>query len=106
MDHAGAGRRGADDPRLPAREHGPVGRADREVAGPAPDRRPRAPRVIVDRSLRSLGRQPNGKLVGDVAYAAAAARAAWITPVPGGVGPMTRACLLENTVLSAELTAK
>jgi len=53
-----------------------------------------------------INRQPNGKLVGDVAYAAAAARAAWITPVPGGVGPMTRACLLENTVLSAELTAK
>ena len=42
------------------------------------------------------------KLVGDVAYADAATRAAAITPVPGGVGPMTIACLLKNTVLSAE----
>lgn len=41
------------------------------------------------------------RLVGDVAYAAAAARAGWITPVPGGVGPMTIACLLRNTVLAA-----
>ncbi len=40
----------------------------------------------------------DGKLVGDVEYAAAAARAAWITPVPGGVGPMTVAMLLANTV--------
>ncbi|MDZ4778515.1 MAG: bifunctional methylenetetrahydrofolate dehydrogenase/methenyltetrahydrofolate cyclohydrolase FolD [Alphaproteobacteria bacterium] len=41
------------------------------------------------------------RLVGDVAYDAAAARAGWITPVPGGVGPMTIACLLRNTVLAA-----
>lgn len=41
------------------------------------------------------------RLVGDVDYAAAADRAAWITPVPGGVGPMTIACLLRNTVLAA-----
>ncbi|MDQ3341258.1 MAG: bifunctional methylenetetrahydrofolate dehydrogenase/methenyltetrahydrofolate cyclohydrolase FolD [Myxococcota bacterium] len=41
------------------------------------------------------------KLVGDVAYAAAAQRARAITPVPGGVGPMTIACLLENTVEAA-----
>jgi methylenetetrahydrofolate dehydrogenase (NADP+)/methenyltetrahydrofolate cyclohydrolase len=41
------------------------------------------------------------RLVGDVDYAAAAARAGWITPVPGGVGPMTIACLLRNTVLAA-----
>lgn len=41
------------------------------------------------------------RLVGDVAYAAAAQRAGWITPVPGGVGPMTIACLLRNTVLAA-----
>jgi len=46
---------------------------------------------------------PNGKskLYGDVAYAEAAAVASAITPVPGGVGPMTRACLLRNTVLAA-----
>jgi methylenetetrahydrofolate dehydrogenase (NADP+)/methenyltetrahydrofolate cyclohydrolase len=40
-------------------------------------------------------------LVGDVEYAACAAVAGAITPVPGGVGPMTIACLLENTVLAA-----
>lgn len=41
------------------------------------------------------------KLLGDVAYNEARERAAAITPVPGGVGPMTRACLLRNTVLAA-----
>ncbi|MFZ4602804.1 MAG: bifunctional 5,10-methylenetetrahydrofolate dehydrogenase/5,10-methenyltetrahydrofolate cyclohydrolase [Caulobacterales bacterium] len=41
------------------------------------------------------------KLVGDVAYAEAVERAAWITPVPGGVGPMTIACLLRNALLAA-----
>lgn len=41
------------------------------------------------------------KLLGDVAYNEAKERAAAITPVPGGVGPMTRACLLRNTVLAA-----
>jgi methylenetetrahydrofolate dehydrogenase (NADP+) / methenyltetrahydrofolate cyclohydrolase len=45
--------------------------------------------------------QDAAKLVGDVAFAEAAARAGWITPVPGGVGPMTIACLLRNTVLAA-----
>jgi methylenetetrahydrofolate dehydrogenase (NADP+)/methenyltetrahydrofolate cyclohydrolase len=42
------------------------------------------------------------KLVGDVAYAEAAERAGAITPVPGGVGPMTIACLLENTLIAAK----
>jgi 5,10-methylene-tetrahydrofolate dehydrogenase/methenyl tetrahydrofolate cyclohydrolase len=46
-----------------------------------------------------------GKLLGDVEYAAAAARAAAITPVPGGVGPMTIAMLMANTVASAYLAA-
>jgi methylenetetrahydrofolate dehydrogenase (NADP+)/methenyltetrahydrofolate cyclohydrolase len=41
------------------------------------------------------------RLVGDVAFDEAAARAGWITPVPGGVGPMTIACLLRNTVRAA-----
>jgi methylenetetrahydrofolate dehydrogenase (NADP+)/methenyltetrahydrofolate cyclohydrolase len=41
------------------------------------------------------------RLVGDVAYAEAAARAAAITPVPGGVGPMTIAMLMANTLISA-----
>ena len=48
-----------------------------------------------------INRLDSGKLVGDVAYAAAATRARAITPVPGGVGPMTIACLLENTVEAA-----
>lgn len=48
-----------------------------------------------------INRMPNGKLVGDVEFEAAAKRASWITPVPGGVGPMTRACLLENTLYAA-----
>jgi len=46
-------------------------------------------------------RNEQGKLVGDVAFAEASERAAWITPVPGGVGPMTIACLLENTLKAA-----
>ena len=49
-----------------------------------------------------MNRLDSGKLVGDVEYEAAAARAAWITPVPGGVGPMTVATLLENTLFAAE----
>ena len=48
-----------------------------------------------------MNRTPEGKLCGDVDTQAAAERAAWITPVPGGVGPMTIACLLENTVVAA-----
>jgi methylenetetrahydrofolate dehydrogenase (NADP+) / methenyltetrahydrofolate cyclohydrolase len=49
-----------------------------------------------------INRTPEGKLVGDVDTEAAAERAAWITPVPGGVGPMTIACLLENTLHAAK----
>jgi methylenetetrahydrofolate dehydrogenase (NADP+)/methenyltetrahydrofolate cyclohydrolase len=49
-----------------------------------------------------INRQGDGKLVGDVVYETALPRAGWITPVPGGVGPMTRACLLENTLYAAE----
>ncbi|MBA1187540.1 bifunctional methylenetetrahydrofolate dehydrogenase/methenyltetrahydrofolate cyclohydrolase FolD [Pseudomonas entomophila] len=49
-----------------------------------------------------INRQANGRLVGDVVYETALPRAGWITPVPGGVGPMTRACLLENTLYAAE----
>ncbi|WP_106393546.1 bifunctional methylenetetrahydrofolate dehydrogenase/methenyltetrahydrofolate cyclohydrolase FolD [Enhygromyxa salina] len=45
---------------------------------------------------------PKPKLLGDVEYEAAAARAGSITPVPGGVGPMTIACLLANVVSAAE----
>ncbi|SFB82751.1 methylenetetrahydrofolate dehydrogenase (NADP+) / methenyltetrahydrofolate cyclohydrolase [Marinospirillum celere] len=49
-----------------------------------------------------INRLEDGSLVGDVEYAAAAERAAWITPVPGGVGPMTVASLLENTLEACE----
>jgi methylenetetrahydrofolate dehydrogenase (NADP+)/methenyltetrahydrofolate cyclohydrolase len=49
-----------------------------------------------------INRQADGKLRGDVEFGPAAERAGWITPVPGGVGPMTRACLLENTLYAAE----
>ncbi|MDA0653902.1 MAG: bifunctional methylenetetrahydrofolate dehydrogenase/methenyltetrahydrofolate cyclohydrolase, partial [Proteobacteria bacterium] len=46
-----------------------------------------------------------GRLVGDVAFAEAVAVAGAITPVPGGVGPMTIACLLQNTLLLARRSA-
>lgn len=49
-----------------------------------------------------INRRADGKLVGDVAFESCAAVAGAITPVPGGVGPMTIACLLENTVTAAE----
>jgi methylenetetrahydrofolate dehydrogenase (NADP+)/methenyltetrahydrofolate cyclohydrolase len=48
-----------------------------------------------------INRSDSGRLVGDVDYEAAALRAAWITPVPGGVGPMTIAMLLSNTLDAA-----
>lgn len=54
--------------------------------------------VVID---VGINRQEDGKLLGDVEFEAAAARASYITPVPGGVGPMTITMLLENTVQSA-----
>ena len=47
-----------------------------------------------------MNRTASGHLVGDVEFAAARERAAWITPVPGGVGPMTVAMLMHNTLQS------
>lgn len=47
-----------------------------------------------------MNRLPDGTLTGDVEFAAASLRAGWITPVPGGVGPMTVAMLLQNTLLA------
>jgi methylenetetrahydrofolate dehydrogenase (NADP+)/methenyltetrahydrofolate cyclohydrolase len=52
-----------------------------------------------------INRTPAGKLLGDVDFGAALQRAGWITPVPGGVGPMTIAMLLGNTILAAERRA-
>ena len=50
-----------------------------------------------------INRGADGKLVGDVDFAAARERAGWITPVPGGVGPMTIAMLLANTLQAAQM---
>ncbi len=49
-----------------------------------------------------MNRDSDGQLCGDIDFKAASERAAWITPVPGGVGPMTIASLLENTLQAAE----
>jgi methylenetetrahydrofolate dehydrogenase (NADP+)/methenyltetrahydrofolate cyclohydrolase len=59
--------------------------------------------VVIDVGTNRL---PTGKVVGDVAFAAAAERAAAISPVPGGVGPMTIAMLLQNTLISAQRRAQ
>jgi methylenetetrahydrofolate dehydrogenase (NADP+)/methenyltetrahydrofolate cyclohydrolase len=59
--------------------------------------------VVIDVGMNRL---PDGKLVGDVEFAAAKERARAITPVPGGVGPMTIAMLLANTVDLARRSAK
>ena len=48
-----------------------------------------------------INRNAEGKLVGDVAFDEVLPKASWATPVPGGVGPMTIACLLENTLVAA-----
>ncbi len=55
--------------------------------------------IVIDVGINRLA---DGRLVGDVAFAAASERAAWITPVPGGVGPMTVATLLANTLEAAQ----
>lgn len=59
--------------------------------------------IVVDVGINRL---ENGKLCGDVEFEAARERASMITPVPGGVGPMTIATLLENTLYAAELHDK
>ncbi|HZV98762.1 MAG TPA: bifunctional methylenetetrahydrofolate dehydrogenase/methenyltetrahydrofolate cyclohydrolase FolD [Methylophilaceae bacterium] len=56
--------------------------------------------VVIDIGINRL---VDGSLCGDVDFASAKERASWITPVPGGVGPMTVATLMENTVLALEL---
>jgi methylenetetrahydrofolate dehydrogenase (NADP+)/methenyltetrahydrofolate cyclohydrolase len=55
--------------------------------------------IVIDVGINRL---ESGKICGDVEFDAAKERAAWITPVPGGVGPMTVATLLENTLDAAE----
>jgi methylenetetrahydrofolate dehydrogenase (NADP+)/methenyltetrahydrofolate cyclohydrolase len=59
--------------------------------------------VVIDVGINRL---PDGSLCGDVDFEAAVENASWITPVPGGVGPMTVATLLENTLQAAEMHAQ
>lgn len=54
--------------------------------------------IVIDVGFSRL---TNGKITGDIDFDTAKARASWITPVPGGVGPMTVAMLLQNTILAA-----
>jgi methylenetetrahydrofolate dehydrogenase (NADP+)/methenyltetrahydrofolate cyclohydrolase len=56
--------------------------------------------VVIDVGINRLD---DGRLVGDVEFEPAAERASWITPVPGGVGPMTVASLMENTLEAAAM---
>ena len=56
--------------------------------------------VVIDVGVNRL---ENGKLIGDVAFDEVAARASYITPVPGGVGPMTIAMLMKNTLMAAQI---
>ncbi|OCG11058.1 bifunctional methylenetetrahydrofolate dehydrogenase/methenyltetrahydrofolate cyclohydrolase [Gilliamella sp. wkB292] len=55
--------------------------------------------IVIDVGINRL---PNGKLAGDVEFETAVERAGWITPVPGGVGPMTVAMLMSNTLEACE----
>ncbi len=57
--------------------------------------------TVIDVGINRVERDGKKGIVGDVAFAEASAVAGAITPVPGGVGPMTIACLLENTVIAA-----
>lgn len=61
--------------------------------------------IVLDVGINRIPAPEKGegktRIVGDVAFAPAAARASWIAPAPGGVGPMTIACLLRNTLLAA-----
>ena len=60
--------------------------------------------IVIDVGInRITAADGTKKTVGDVDFAAASKKAAWITPVPGGVGPMTVAMLLKNTLRSADL---
>lgn len=58
--------------------------------------------VVIDVGINRLA---DGSLTGDVEFAVAAERASWITPVPGGVGPMTVATLMQNTLEAAHAAA-
>ena len=68
----------------------------RHWTAPFPDMEPGA--VVIDVGINRIEENGKTRLVGDVDYDSAAAVAGAITPVPGGVGPMTIACLLANTL--------
>jgi methylenetetrahydrofolate dehydrogenase (NADP+)/methenyltetrahydrofolate cyclohydrolase len=57
--------------------------------------------IVVDVGINRL---PDGKLTGDIDFDSASRRAGWISPVPGGVGPMTRATLMLNTAEAAGIS--
>ena len=59
--------------------------------------------VVIDVGINRL---PDGRIVGDVDFEGVRRKASFISPVPGGVGPMTRAMLLHNTVVSAERSGR
>ena len=56
--------------------------------------------IVIDVGINRL---PDNRIVGDVDFEGVKQKASWITPVPGGVGPMTVTMLIENTLRSAEL---
>ena len=61
--------------------------------------------VVIDVGINRLPESEGGKLVGDVDYASVSEVAGYLTPVPGGVGPMTITMLLQNTLVAANLSA-
>jgi methylenetetrahydrofolate dehydrogenase (NADP+)/methenyltetrahydrofolate cyclohydrolase len=84
-----------------------VGRADVVVAAVGRPELVRGAWIRDGAAVLDVGinRRPDGKLLGDVEFEAARERASWITPVPGGVGPMTIAMLLANTLDAARRSA-
>ena len=58
--------------------------------------------VVIDVGINAIQLQGQKRLVGDVDYDAVFTKASAITPVPGGVGPMTIACLMKNTLTAAQ----
>ncbi|MBI4195931.1 MAG: bifunctional methylenetetrahydrofolate dehydrogenase/methenyltetrahydrofolate cyclohydrolase [Betaproteobacteria bacterium] len=84
-----------------------TGMADIVIAAAGRPRLVRADMIREGAAVIDVGinRLPGGKLVGDVDFEGARARAGWISPVPGGVGPMTVAMLISNTVSAAERQA-
>ena len=83
---------------------GEVGRADVVVAAVGKAHAIRGEWIKPGAAVIDVGinRLSTGKLAGDVEFEAARERASWISPVPGGVGPMTICMLLSNTLLSAQ----